>query len=137
MFSSLRFGKADGPSTKIPSGVNVLQEDIPKNPKSCTKVSFIIRKVIRGQVANLPVRDGFEIAPAIQTLLFPFIGPRLNVAGEIVTADPPIETEMEVLKLQGTVIEESNIVIDGITNPRTGVHAITNRLCTELCKRFI
>jgi hypothetical protein len=50
--SRSKVSKADAQALHIPSTDNVPQEDIAENPISCTEVSFVLRKVIRGQLTT-------------------------------------------------------------------------------------
>jgi hypothetical protein len=105
---SNKVSKANARVTNIPSTVNVLQEDIAKNPKCCRKVSFINIEAITGQL--IPWSAAFEAAPAKQVPEPSDTGPRINESGKILISVSPKYTEMGVLKLQGTVIDKSNVV---------------------------
>ena len=49
---TFRSSKADAQATHIPSTDNVPQEYIAENPMSWTEVSFVLRKVVRGQLTT-------------------------------------------------------------------------------------
>jgi len=85
----------------IPSRIDVLEENVPKNPEVCV-MSQSAWHTGKATANVLPVRLGSADAPAAQVLEPSETCPRLNVAGEISTPMPPTEIEMGVLKSQGT-----------------------------------
>ena len=95
--------KSNAGVPNIPSTVDVLEENITKNPELCITVSQ--RCPQKNRRANLlPLRAGTEAAPARHILELSAIGPRLNESGEMRNSLPPTSIEMGVLKLQGTEI---------------------------------
>lgn len=99
--------KSDAAISHIPSGVNVLEENITKNP------IFYVMSPSESSMGNVaaanlpPVRLELELTPMTQVLEPAETCPRLNKLGEIANAVPAMETEMGVLKSQGTEIQKS------------------------------
>ena len=99
--------KPDAALSHIPSGVNVLEENVTKNP-----VFYVMSpsepSMWNVAAANLlPVRLWSELTPATQVSEFAETRPRLNELREIATSIPATEMEMGVLKSQGTEIQKS------------------------------
>jgi hypothetical protein len=103
-FIDSEVSKSDSATANIPSSIDILEENVTKNPEFC--ITTCQRCPHESKLANVPpVREAIDAAPATHLLeSSEEATPRLNEARLILIIFPPTVMEMRLLKSQGTGI---------------------------------